>query len=144
MGPPVAENLFWSILWALTHLIGVVVTVVLRRRSGQQLRVARGWQAAAAPGERQEALDLVEVTRDRHRRNGALVITAVSYFALGVMVVSFVISPWLSLETYVVVNRVILTIGEWIWIGSAWMSVRVGDRITSDKAAPEQDEGGTR
>jgi hypothetical protein len=67
------NELLWAVLWALVHVVGVVAVLMLRRRSARQLLVAEHWRAHAATADRQEAEDLVLLTRDRHRRNGALV-----------------------------------------------------------------------
>jgi hypothetical protein len=126
---PLDNELFWAVIWALVHVCGVIATLVLRQRSARQLGVAEAWRAHAAPDDRQEADDLVLLTGDRHRRNGALVVVVVGYLLLGLLVLSQTISPWLDDVTYRVVSRLDLTTGEAVLIGSAWASVLVGDRI---------------
>jgi hypothetical protein len=126
---PLDNELFWAVIWALVHVCGVIATLVLRQRSARLLGVAEAWRAHAAPDDRQEADDLVLLTGDRHRRNGALVVVVVGYLLLGLLVLSQTISPWLDDVTYRVVSRLDLTTGEAVLIGSAWASVLVGDRI---------------
>jgi divalent metal cation (Fe/Co/Zn/Cd) transporter len=125
------NELLWAVLWALVHVIGVVAVLTLRCRSARQLLVAEHWHAHAAPADRQEAGDLVLLTRDRHRRNGALAVVVGGYLLLGLIVVSYTLYPWLDGMAYRVISRLILTIGEVVLIGSAWASVVVGDRIAA-------------
>jgi hypothetical protein len=125
------SELLWAVLWALVHVVGVVAVLVLRRRSARQLLVAEHWRAHAATADRQEADDLVLLTRDRHRRNGALAVVVVGYLLLGLIVVSYTLYPWLDGMAYRVISRLILTGGEAVLIGSAWASVAVGDRIAA-------------
>jgi hypothetical protein len=119
----------WAVLWALVHVVGMVVMLMLRSRSQRQVHVAEHWRAHAAPADHQEADDLVTLTRDRHRRNGALVILVSSDLLLGLLVLSYTITPWLDAIWYRAISRLILTAGEAVVVGSAWISVAVGDRI---------------
>lgn len=128
------SEIFWAGAWALSHLAGLIIMLVLRRRSARQLRVAIDWQRAAIDAERRDADDLVMLTRDRHRRNTALLVVTFGYLVLGVLVLSLTIRPWLSPELYSMIARTILTVGEFVWIGSAWLSVAVGDRIAQQGA----------
>lgn len=129
------SEVFWALLWALVHVVGVTAIVVLRQRSRRQVRVAERWLAHAGSGDRQEAADLVILTRDRHRRNNALVIVVGSYLLLGILVLSYTVHPWLDADWYRIVSRLILTVGEAVLIGSAWASVVVGDRIARSATA---------
>lgn len=123
------SELMWAAIWALVHVLGVAAVLVLRRRSARQLRVAEHWRAHAAPGDRQEADDLVLLTRDRHRRNGSLVVVIGGYLVLGLLVLSYTAYPWIDEATYRAISRLLLVIGEIVMVGSAWASVLVGDRI---------------
>jgi divalent metal cation (Fe/Co/Zn/Cd) transporter len=125
------DELFWSAVWALVHVVGLIVMLVLWRRSRRQVRVAEHWRAHAAPADHRDADDLVTLTRDRHRRNGALVVVVGGYLLLGVIVLSYTLYPWLDGMAYRVISRLILTGGEAVLIGSAWASVAVGDRIAT-------------
>jgi hypothetical protein len=119
----------WALAWLATHVVGVVVMLVLRGRSYRQVLVAEHWRAHAEDSERDEADKLVILTRDRHRRNNALLLVTVGYLLLGLLVFSLTLKPWLDPRLASVLSRAILTIGEAVWIASAWLSVSVGDRI---------------
>jgi hypothetical protein len=139
---------FWAAAWALAHAVGLFAMLTLRHRSLRQVHVAEHWRAHAAPGEREEADDLVMLTRDRHRRNNALTIVIGGYFLLGVLVVSVAIEPWLDPALYRAASRLILIGGEAVLIGSAWISVRVGDQLARSAAGeigrPSDDVGAIR
>lgn len=136
----IPDEVLWAGAWALFHATGLAIMLVLRHRSAHQIRVAERWRDRAIPEERQEASDLVALTRDRHRRNDALVVVAAAYLALGLLVLSWTIYPWITQDTYQIVARLILTGGEVVWIGSAWLSVMVGDQIAHAKR-PETRSG---
>lgn len=125
------DELFWAVLWALVHVVGMVAMLVLRHRSQRQVHVAEHWRAHAGAADRQEADDLVTLTRDRHRRNNALVILVGGDLLLGLLVLSYTVTPWLDDVWYRAISRLILTLGEAVVIGSAWLSVVVGDRIAN-------------
>lgn len=127
------SEIFWAGAWAFVHVAGFAIMLVLRRRSARQVRVAEDWQRHVPPSDQQEADDLVVLTRDRHRRNTALVIVAVSYLLLGAIVLASTIYPWLDTWVYRTLTRAILTAGEVVWVGSAWLSVTTGDRIAHAK-----------
>lgn len=127
------EEVFWAGAWALCHVVGFIVMFILRQRSKKQLQVAQNWKKVALPEDMEEADELIILTSDRHRRNESLLLVAFGYFMLGFIVLTWTIQPWMSLDAYKIVNRTILTGGEIVWIGSAWMSVATGDRITKRK-----------
>lgn len=127
------EEVFWAGAWALCHVVGFVVMFILRQRSKRQLQVAREWKRIAIPEDQEEADELIVLTSDRHRRNESLLLVAFGYLMLGFIVLTFTIEPWMSPDIYKIISRTILTGGEIVWIGSAWMSVATGDRITARK-----------
>jgi hypothetical protein len=129
----VDDELFWAVIWMLVHVIGIIAMLTLRSRSVRQVHVAEHWAEHAAPADQQEAHDLVLLTRDRHRRNNALVIVVGGFSLLGLLVLSYAIYPWIDGTWYRIISRLILTIGEAVMIGSAWLSVIVGDRISQAK-----------
>jgi hypothetical protein len=132
------SELFWAVVWALIHVAGVIAVLVLRSRSQRQLRIAEHWREQAAPPDRQEADDLVLLTRDRHRRNGVLVAVVGGYLLLGVLVLSYALDPWLDGAAYRVISRLILVGSEVALIGSAWASVVVGDQIARRTAVTKE------
>jgi hypothetical protein len=123
------SEIFWAAVWALTHLAGLVVMLILSRRSWRQLDVAHRWRRSVTTRERRDADDLIVLTHDRHRRNMGLTLAALLYLVLGLLVVSASIHPWLDPDVFTTVARLILTAGEVIWIGSAYLSVTTGDRL---------------
>jgi hypothetical protein len=128
---------FWAVVWALTHVIGVIAMLKLRSRSVRQVHVAERWATRKEFDDPQDAEDLVRLTRDRHRRNNALVVVVCSDLALGLLVLSMTFFDWLDPITYRAVSRLILTGGEATLIVSAWMSVIVGDQLSERKPKPK-------
>src|SRR5678816_207703 len=124
------SELFWVLVWALVHIPGLIAMVVLRRRSLQQLRVAERWHSQAAITDQPDARDLVLLTQDRHRRNGALVIVISGYLLLGILALIATLTE-LNGDWYIISARVLLVGGEIVLVGSAWMSVLTGDQIVS-------------
>jgi Mg2+/citrate symporter len=127
------EQLITTTIWALIHVIGLAVMLVLRQRSRQQLQATEWWRDHAEEKDQQEAADLVVLARDRHRLVTALTLAAGSYLVLGVLALSMLALAWTTPLVYQVLARIILIGGEVVWIGAAYLSVLTGDRLSRTK-----------
>jgi hypothetical protein len=124
---------FWAVLWALTHIGGAIIMLRLRSRSVRQVHVAERWVTEGKFEDPQDATDLLRLTRDRHRRNNALSVVLCSYLVLGLLVLSMTFYEWLDPITYRALSRLILTGGEVVLVGSAYLSVMVGDDLAKQR-----------
>jgi hypothetical protein len=124
---------FWAVVWALTHVVGVIIMLRLRSRSDRQVQVAERWAIRGEFDDPQDADDLVRLTKDRHRRNNALVIVTSSHLLLGIVVLSVTFYQWLDPIWYRATSRLILTASDAVLIGSAWLSVAVGDKLANQR-----------
>jgi hypothetical protein len=125
----------WSAAWMLTHVVGLVVMVILSRRSARQVQVSEHWLARAESRDKPDALDLVTMTSDRHRLYMAMTFTAGLYLVVGLLVFSQTVEPWLSMPSYRLINRTLLTIGEVTWIAAAWLSLATGEHLSRESQA---------